>query len=143
LKKGNPGVKFIVGHALKNKSRVAYGTIAGYGMFKQSKNPNQVAQWLKFFTSTQNVAEFCKTFNFIPPRTSSDGAVMQANTDAQFQFAVKESVHARGNLVHPLTQALMLAVLPELQAAVVHKKTVDQALVDADAAINQVLQGQG
>jgi multiple sugar transport system substrate-binding protein len=139
LQEEHPELDFFLGDILTKEKRLAHGTVAGYGVFSQSEHPAEAAKWVATLTNQENTKTFDVTLKFISPRSSIDEEVKEGIGDPEFAKAIDQSQFTRENLVHPLTQSMMKLVLPHVQGAVLHEKDVDQALVDAEKAVNDLL----
>lgn len=139
LRKDYPDLRFHVGPILKHKKRLAHGTVAGYGVFSQSKNVEAAVKWAMFVTNKENAIKWSTFFKYLPARVSAGEPVKELVGDPEYSRFIEETPYTSENLIHPLTNAIMQTIVPELQAAVLHRKSVEQALEDADAGVNRLL----
>ncbi len=134
-----PDLNFGLGRTLKYRERVGEGNVAGYAIFKDSRNPEAAWKWIEFFTNTENMAKFCITTGFTPPRKSSL-EIFLANIEPYMKITVQklqsESLRV---MVHPKQREISEVTIPEIQAAVLHQKSVKQALDDATRKVNEIL----
>ncbi len=127
-----------LGHVLKNKRRLGHGTVAGYCIFSQSKQPAETAEWIKFMTSGDNVAEFCSRLWFISPRKSVDAKVAAAINDPAFDRAVEESAYA-ALFHHPIKGSVDQIYLPNIQQVAMGRMDPKEALKSSAEELQKIL----
>ena len=138
----NPKIKddIVFGPIWKDKVKATNGTVAGYGVFSQSKNPEAAVKWVKFLTNTENMVTFAKKTGFLAPRRSADTQLKKILNDPHFDIVADESPYAHGYFaIHPQSRAVRPYLSAEIEAAILGKKTPEQALKDADKAINDMM----
>lgn len=124
-----PELDFGFGHTLEYRQRLATATEAGYGIFTQSKHPDEAVKWLLFLTNPENTASFCATLWFISPRKSVDSLVIEKINDPLYEQSLEEAPYSR-MFMHPLNVTMYRHILPNVQAAILGQKTIERALGD-------------
>jgi len=131
LRQDAPDVKFNVGPILKDATKGAHTTVAGYGMFVQSKKKAEAGEWLRFLTNKANTARFDVDYYFIPPRRSIEREVTQAIGDPMFDLAVRESIWGRTHVSHPRMTEVSDIVNSMVQSVLLRRIEVKPALDQA------------
>lgn len=112
---------------LKDVKQVGYGTVGALSMFKRAGNKDATAKWINFVTSRQQMDPYDKKAGFFSPLTGDD-----LYADDPVQGAVEKTLDQVD--VGPLTENardVMGVLAPEIQAALLGKKSPEQALKDA------------
>ncbi len=139
------GASLGVAPVLKDRRQGCSGDIGTLGIFTTTKKPALAAKWIQFMMQPENQVFYNNVSGFTPPRASARklwnvsplvrefGAIaspyMQVDWDVQYYYAQNAQF-----------------VLPALQDAVLHKKTVKQAMNNAAQAMDQYIAqvtGQG
>ncbi|HHY97506.1 MAG TPA: hypothetical protein GX509_02070, partial [Firmicutes bacterium] len=77
---------------------------------------------------------------FLAPRRSADTQLKKILNDPHFDIVADESPYAHGYFaIHPQSRAVRPYLSAEIEAAILGKKTPEQALKDADKAINDMM----
>lgn len=136
----NPNLPIAVGPTMKHRKKVGTGSVAAYGIFSSSKHPDLAAKWLNWLTNTQNMAHFCSTSWFSPPRLSAN-PIVQENLRSEFpSFAeIVEQDKYMKVVPHEQLQTIWELSAAEFQSCILHKKTPKQAMDDLTQAVNQFL----
>ena len=140
-KKDNPALasRLVYGYALKRKVAASEGTVAGYGVFAQTRNPEAAVKWVKQMTGPTGMFLLDTAVNFIAPRYSIDRKVSETINDAVFNRAIENSVWFRSLAVSPIGAAAFEEAKIAIQNAVLHKKTSREALLEAKNKIDKLL----
>ena len=126
-----------VGMPLKGKEQVTFGLPGLLTRTSIGKDDESANTALKYLSSADVAAKLAKEAGFFPAR--SDATVDASDPmNATFQKALE---YARAGEVNPKARQVMAALVPHLQAALQGKKTVDQALSDAEKECNDLLKG--
>ncbi len=142
MREMNPDLRVGLAYAMKDERSASSGTIAGYGVFEQTKVPEAAVEWAKAITGETGMYLIDKTVNLIPPRYSVDKRLTAEMNDPIFARAVENSqwffptvpaspVGAAAN--EEITSVLMQVVMKELtpaQAGAEMKRKVDALLDD-------------
>lgn len=142
MREMNPDLRVGLAYAMKDQRIASSGTIAGYGVFKQTKVPEAAVQWVQAITGETGMYLINKTVNLIPPRYSVDEKLMAEMDDPIFERAVENSqwffptvpaspVGAAAN--EEISSVLMQVILGELtpqQGGEEMKRKVDALLDD-------------
>jgi multiple sugar transport system substrate-binding protein len=136
LRRDVPKLNFAVAPILRNKRRMGYGTIGGFGIFSGARHPAETVAWLRFLTRPDNMKRFCRTTGFMPTRKSvgllyaDDPLLGELEKQAQYTRPDVKSIYAR---------QIMQALAPEIQQAALGNKSPEQALKDGAARANAYL----
>ncbi|MEV0842991.1 sugar ABC transporter substrate-binding protein [Actinocatenispora sera] len=122
---------------LKETKSVSYGTVGGLSVLSGSKNAAAAKAWVQWISSASQLKQFDLDHGYSSPRTS------QGNLMAD-QPLVGDSEKYLGQMKTGVTNAaaprqLMDVVKPHLQAALLGKVSVKQALADAEKDANKQL----
>lgn len=112
---------------LKDVQQVGYGTVGALSIFKKAGDKDAAAKWINFVTSKQQMDAYDKKAGFFSPLSGDD---LYADDPVQGQV---EKTLDQVN-VGPLNEKardVMGVLAPEIQAALLGKKSPEQALKDA------------
>lgn len=140
VREANPDIKVAYGYPLEKRKRVSEGTIAGYGVFKQTDdNPEAAVKWIKELTGPKGMFLMTTTIQFIPPRYSIGEKVAREIDDAVYNRAVENSEWFEGYPISPIGAAAFEEIKVAIQEAVLHIKSPKEAISDATKRINELL----
>jgi multiple sugar transport system substrate-binding protein len=121
---------------LQNKAQATYGTVGSFSMLKGSKDKAATAKWMNYITSPTVMAAYDKASGFFAPRKS----VPPQYADDPVQGACEQMLsYASPGDLHPKARDVQGILRPQVQAALLGKKSPQQALQDAAKQANQVL----
>lgn len=121
---------------LKDEEQRTYGTVGSLTILKGSKNKAAAAEWIKFVTGPEVMAEVDEFGGFFAPKTSAPLEYPAGSVEAE--SAKYLDLTYSGPAVAKARE-IQAVVAPEVQAAVLGEKSPSQALSDADAAAQQIL----
>jgi len=138
--KTNPKMRLGVAYVLKDKAAWSNGTIAGYGSFKVTKNPEAAVAWIKALTGPTGMELIDKVANFIPTRLSVDAKLTKERNDPLFARAVENTEWFRPTVpASPVGAAANNEVMIAFQKMILKQASVEDALKDCVAKINRLL----
>jgi ABC-type glycerol-3-phosphate transport system substrate-binding protein len=117
----------------------------GFGISKATKNPDLAWAFIKHVTSTQWATRFAQSRKLLTGNIAADRAGLDAlkkddPLGAQvLQTQLEHTDKFTGNWPLPFDAQLKDAFYPEIQNAVLGRKTAKVALTDAERAVNRVL----
>ncbi|MFD9941679.1 ABC transporter substrate-binding protein [Nonomuraea sp. NPDC059023] len=121
---------------LTGAKQVAYGTVGSLSMLKASKNKEAAGKWIAFATGAEPSKAFNLASGFFSPRTTT-GALYAADP---VQSGVEKTLDlTTAGPLHDKARDVMGVLAPEIQAALIGKKTPEQALADATKAADALL----
>lgn len=130
------GMELGVAPPLKDKGRVGYGTIGGLALFKTSKSREAAAKWIHFVTSPEVLKEIDLRTGYFAPKKS----IGKLYKDDPLLGDLEDTIqYMRAGEVHPQSRRVMGILGPEIQAAILGKKTPEQALNDAAAQVDELI----
>lgn len=136
-----PGIKleeWEIGPPLKDKVEADYGVVGGLAVLEGAENKDAAMAWAKYVASPDHLKEFDKDRGYFPPRPSLSPLYTAADDrlKAEEEKYVDSSIPG---LIHPKARQLMDLMKPELQSCLLGKKSPEDALADAETAVNQLL----
>ena len=131
-----PDIPLTVGPVLEHRARVSYSTIGSYALFKQSKHKKETAAWLRYMTSPEVMARFCKETKYVPTKISVGSIYAD---DPIFHVFEREAAFCRPDVKSVFARQIMMHLAPEMQAAALGKKSPREALDAAAKAVNEML----
>ncbi|MEV0587841.1 sugar ABC transporter substrate-binding protein [Nonomuraea sp. NPDC050310] len=121
---------------LTGAKQVAYGTVGSLSLLKGSDVKEAAGKWIGFATGAAPSKSFNLASNYFSPRKST-GALYAADP---VQSAVEQTLDlTTAGPLHEKARDVMGVLAPEIQAALIGKKTPEQALADATAAADALL----
>lgn len=126
-----------LGAPMKNKKQVSYGTVAGWGLFKQSKNKDAAGAWIKYMITPDVMKKILAMGSYFAPRKSIGSLY---GSDPNLGELEKYLPMMHGGVRHRAARPIIGALAPEIQAAFLGKKSPEQALADAEKEVNKLLQ---
>lgn len=121
---------------LKDAKQITYGTVGSLSMLKTAKDKAAAGKWIDFATSAENLKKYDIASSFFSPKKST-GSLYPDDP-----ILSKEEKLVGMTTVGPLNakaRDVQGVLAPEIQAALLGKKSVDQALNDAAKAANGML----
>lgn len=137
LERDAPELNFAVAPVLEHRERVSYATIGTFALFKTSRHPKEAALWLKFLTRPDNMKKFCLATGYVPTKTSLGTVHADSPRTAELE---RQAPYCRPDVKSVFARQIMQRLGPELQAAALGRKSPEQALDDAAAAVNEMLE---
>lgn len=123
-----------IGLPLRNRTRATFGTPGSLSLSRTA--PSAAKQLLTYLSSPAVVDELCARSGFFPPW--SDPATPADEVNRSFTEALP---FASAGDTHPQARETMSLLAPHLQAALLGKKTPEQALADAAEEVDGMLGG--
>ncbi|RRD50311.1 sugar ABC transporter substrate-binding protein [Arachnia propionica] len=121
---------------LKGKESVGYGTVGTIAMFKDAKNKEAAGKFAAFATDPANSVDYLTTAGYFSP---VEGKGPDYSQDPALSEIQKTLPQMKFGELHPQARAVMGALAPEIQAAVLGQKSPEQALNDAAAAAESII----
>jgi multiple sugar transport system substrate-binding protein len=131
-----PNLRIGVGPVLEHRRRMSYSTIGGFAMFSTTKHPRETAEWLLFLSRPDIMRKYCRATMFLPTRQSL-GSIFEH--DPILSKLEQETPYLRPDVKSIYARQIMQMLVPEIQAAVLGRKSPEAALNDAGAAVNAML----
>jgi multiple sugar transport system substrate-binding protein len=103
---------------------------------KKAENLDAAGKWLAFATRPEASAEYAKAAGWFTPYTSQTGLYGDDATMAALEATLDATTS--GDL-NEKSREVMGILAPEIQAALIGQKTLEQAMKDAAAAANPLL----
>ncbi|MFG3714292.1 ABC transporter substrate-binding protein [Micromonospora sp. NPDC047730] len=125
----------VIPHLTETK-QIGYGTVGSLSMLKTSKDKEAAGKWLAFATNAENTKKYDIGASLFSPRKSSGPLY------ASDPVLGEQEKHVATSTVGPLHEKardVQGVLSPEIQAALLGKKSVDQALEDAAKAATPLL----
>ncbi|WBB69243.1 sugar ABC transporter substrate-binding protein [Micromonospora sp. WMMD812] len=116
--------------------QIGYGTVGSLSMLKGAKDKEAAGKWIAFATNADNSKKYDTSSNFFSPRKST-GTLYAGDPvlSAQEQQVATSTVGP----LHEKARDVQGVLFPEIQAALLGKKSVEQALDDAAKAAAPLL----
>jgi len=125
------GDDVVVAPVLKDVASRAYGTVGSYTLLKSSKNKEAAAAWINYITSPTAMGALDTKAGYLPPKEAVPVTYAEDSIEARTgEYLDLADVGPRA----PEARELQSVIAPELQAAVLGDKTVDDALAAAQQA---------
>ncbi|KGN30861.1 hypothetical protein N802_05555 [Knoellia sinensis KCTC 19936] len=121
---------------LNKAESVGYGTVGSLSMLKSTENKEAAMKWIEFATTPENSKPLLTAASFYSPRESAGSLYPAGSVDAALEKLVPEMTVGA---VNDKSRAVMGVLTPEIQAAVIGKKTSQQALDDAAKAADALM----
>lgn len=115
---------------LKDVKQVGYGTVGSLAMFKRTKNKGAAADWINFVTSKKLMDGYDRESGFFSPLTGNDLYAGDPVSSAMEKTLDQVDVGP----LYEKSRDVMGVLAPEIQAALIGKKSPRQALADAERA---------
>ncbi|MFE9957129.1 ABC transporter substrate-binding protein [Micromonospora sp. NPDC005299] len=131
---GKDNVK-VIPHFTETK-QIGYGTVGSLSMLKNAKNKDAAGKWIAFATNAENTKKYDLASSFFSPKKST-GALYAADP-----VLGEQEKQVSSSTVGPLNEKardVQGVLAPEIQAALLGKKPVEQALDDAAKAADPLL----
>ncbi|WP_348789147.1 extracellular solute-binding protein [Leifsonia sp. NPDC080035] len=121
---------------LKDEESVAYGTVGSLAMLKGAKDKTAAGEFAAFATNAENSKAYDLAAGYFSPLKSTG----ELYADDPVQSAIEKTIPTvRVGELQPSARAVMGALAPEIQAALLGTKTPEQALKDAAAAAQPLI----
>lgn len=137
MRKDAPQLHLGVAPILTHKKRISYSTIGSFCMFASSRHPVETAKWLSFLTRPDNMRSHCKSIYRLAVKKSVGPLYTDDPDLAEFE---KQSPYCRMDVKSIYARDIMGFVIPEMQSALLGKKSPEQALKDAAAESDKLLE---
>jgi ABC-type glycerol-3-phosphate transport system substrate-binding protein len=121
----------------------------GFGISKTSKNPDLAWEFIKHLTGDKWATEFARSRKLLTGNLAADreGLALVRRDDPLggqvLQTQLEHTDKFTGNWPLPFDAQLKDAFYPEIQNAVLGRKSAKAALADAERAVNRLLQRRG
>ncbi|WP_344974100.1 sugar ABC transporter substrate-binding protein [Streptosporangium fragile] len=123
---------------LKDAKQVGYGTVGSLSMLKAADDKDAAGKWIAFATRAEATKAYdTASGNFSPQKSTGSlyaSDPVQAEMEKTLDFTTAGPLNEKARDV-------MGVLAPEIQAALIGKKTPEQALADAAAAADALLGG--
>lgn len=121
---------------LSDVKQIGYGTVGSLSMLNGAKDMEAAGKWIAFATNAENSKTYDTASNFFSPRKST-GSLYGDNP----VLSVQEQQVATSTVgpLHEKARDIQGVLSPEIQAALLGKKSVEQALDDAAKAAAPLL----
>lgn len=126
-----------VGAPLTHAVQTSYGTTAGWGIFKGAENLDAAKAWVQYITSPEPMTTILKSGGYGAPRASLSDIYVDDPLLSQFTEYLP-LMH--GDVRHRDSRAIISAVGPYIQAAILGDQTVEEALAAAESDVNRLLE---
>jgi len=138
--KNNPTMRLALAYVLKDKVPMSNGTIAGYGSFTVTKNPEAAVAWIMALTGSKGMELIDRAVNFIPTRFSVDSKFTEEMKDPLFARAVENTAWFKPTVpASPIGAAANNEIMIAYQKMILKQASVEDALKDCVAKINRLL----
>ncbi|MEH1015459.1 sugar ABC transporter substrate-binding protein [Micromonospora sp. CPCC 206060] len=121
---------------LTETKSVAYGTVGSLSMLKGAQDKKAAGEWIAFVSGAEQAKKYDLSSNFFSAKKSAGALYTSDPVLGEMEKFV--STTTPGPL-HEKARDVQGVLAPEIQAALLGKKSVDQALSDAAKAANQLL----
>jgi len=121
---------------LKNKEQKTYGALGSLTILKGAKNKAAAAEWIKFVTTPEVMAKVDELGGFFAPKEKTPLKYPPNTVDSESAKYLDMTYIGSSA---PKAREIQAVIAPEIQAAVLGQKTPSQALKDASAAAQQIL----
>ncbi|MFG2100006.1 ABC transporter substrate-binding protein [Micromonospora echinaurantiaca] len=125
----------VVPHFTETK-QIGYGTVGSLSMLKNAKDKEAAGKWIAFATNADNTKKYDVASSFFSPRKST-GALYAS--DPVLGEQEKQVASSTVGPLHEKARDVQGVLSPEIQAALLGKKSVEQALDDAAKAAAPLL----
>lgn len=122
---------------LTEVEQVAYGTVGSLSMLSSAADKQAAGAWIDFATGAEQAAVYSKEAGFFPVKQSTDS--LHADNPVLGEAEKYTNLTTVGPL-HPSAREVMGILAPEIQAVLIGQKEPQQALDDAAAAAQALLQ---
>jgi len=116
--------------------QIGYGTVGSLSMLKGAEDKEAAGEWIEFATSAEIAKKYDVASGFFSAKKSA--GTLYADDPVLGEQEKYVGMTTVGPL-HEKARDIMGVLAPEIQAALLGKKSVDQALADAEKAANQLL----
>lgn len=128
--------KYNVGPAFKEKEEVLFGTVGSWAMAHNSKNKEAAAKFMLYLTEPDNMKVFLNNTRYVPPKKSLQNIYKD---DPYLNEMTKLAEFVRPGVIHPAGRSILSIINPELQAAVLGKKTPEQVVKDLKPMVEKAV----
>lgn len=130
------GKNTVVLPPLTDKAQKTYGTVGSFSMLKGAKDKKAAGEWLSYVTSDDVIKKLDTAGGFFSPKKTTGSLYPNDPIQAATEKILDTTTVGPLN---PKARDIMGALSPEIQAALLGKKTPEQALKDAAAQAQQLL----
>jgi multiple sugar transport system substrate-binding protein len=116
--------------------QIGYGTVGSLSMLKNAKSKDAAGKWIAFATNAENTKKYDLASSFFSPKEST--GPLYANDPVLGEQEKYVATSTVGPL-HEKARDVQGVLAPEIQAALLGKKSVEQALNDAAKAADPLL----
>lgn len=126
----------LVTEPLEHEEQVAFGLPGGLALTSHAESPEAAKAWVEYLLSDEVMADINETAGFFPPRES-----VSAGGDDPIRAEFGEHLeYLNSGEVHESSRQVMSVLATEIQAALMGDKSVEQALDDAAAEANSLIE---
>ena len=139
------GDKLGVGLLPKNPrtgKRTAFSGADSFVIPRQSKHKKEAAMLLLWLIDKERMKEYCKVSGFLPVRKDLMEDPYFKNDPVKYMF-LRQLEDAKGWIKHPEASFISRTLRTAIQDALMNKKTVEQALKDAQKEIYKYFKKKG
>ncbi|GAB3417665.1 type 2 periplasmic-binding domain-containing protein [Flindersiella endophytica] len=120
----------------KQAKDVTYGSVGSLAILKRSAHKDEAGTFVAYVTRPDVMKKYLALPGYFSPRTSQSSLYA---SDPILGAAEKHVDLATAGPPHPRAREVMAALAPEIQAALLGRKSPEQALADAEKAANAVI----
>ncbi len=121
---------------LTNKESVTYGTVGSLSMLKSAKDKEAAGKFAEFATSKDQVEPYLKESGYFSALNSISGLFADDPVLSEVEKIVPLTTVGEINVSG---REVMGVLVPEIQAALIGQKTAEQAMADAAAAAEPIV----
>lgn len=127
-----------VGPPPKKKISAGYGVVGGLSVLSASKNIPAAKAWVRYVASKPHLKKFDKQRRYFSPRKSLSNLFTGDPLLGEQEKYVDSAIPG---LIHPKARQIMDLIKPEIQSAILGKKSPQAALSAAEKSVNGLLGG--
>jgi multiple sugar transport system substrate-binding protein len=125
-----------VGEPLMNKTKLNYGSMAGFSLFKDAADNAVAKAWIKYLVSPEVMPTILAMGNYMTPRQSLAGLYADKPILKEFENNLP---NMRTGVRHSKARQIIAALAPYLQGAILGETDPEQALADGEQDIARLL----
>lgn len=136
LRKDYPNLKY--GLVLPPKGAAGQYSFADWGFYsiaQRSKHPEEAWKWTKYITSKEVAAKYLEAVGLFPAR--QDTGLFAS--DAEYMKFIEYTPNAKGIPINPKIAEVFQLFWSEAEKAILGQETVDEAMSNAETAVNEAL----
>jgi multiple sugar transport system substrate-binding protein len=137
VRRNVPDLEFGVTPVLKDREQWGFGALQAWAISSTAKSPAAAAAWIAFLVQPQNALTHSHSFGVMP--ANGDVATLAYSDDPLLASLRSEESHTFDEQKAKYGRALMPLVIPEIQAAILKRKSPKQALDDAAGKVSALM----